>query len=571
MLSFHITLQALLWTAANALDYGVGRGTAKPSCRCFPGESCWPSSDIWNAFNTSLDGKLISTVPLASPCHEDSVTGYNAELCVALQDNWFNPVTHISSASSVMAPFFGGQSCNPFLNRSTPCTIGNDAVYAVNATSAEDYQQTLAFAKAHNIRLVIRNTGHDYNGKSTGAGSLALWTTHIKTQQLKQHSASHYTGPAFRFEYADSYGFVVVAGNEPTVGLVGGYTQGGGHGPLASRFGLAADQLLEWEVVLPASQVVVVAAPGSQYEDLYWALCGGGGGTFAAVLSVTIKAHPAMSLSTASLEFVIADNASDSTADSFFALIGSFTRQVPAINDAGAVAIWFITAKSFTLQTLFGPNLTTSHLDQLLQPVLSDADRFGMQYTYDTTFYSSFLKGFSAQPVVNVSQLNIGGRLIPRALIESGSSVITAVIRNITSSGALFSGVSFNVSQYLADSIAANPYWRDSVMDAVVANYWSYTDSPDNIASINAITRNLLPQMEDLTPKGGAYLNEADFQQIGWQQVFYGAHYEKLSQIKSKYDPDDVFYALGAVGSERWIRQPDGRLCRANETDGIIV
>jgi FAD/FMN-containing dehydrogenase len=48
---------------------------------------------------------------------------------------------------------------------------------------------------------------------------------------------------------ANAQGFVVVGGDCPTVGIAGGYTQGGGTSPLASRFGLAADQVLEWEVV----------------------------------------------------------------------------------------------------------------------------------------------------------------------------------------------------------------------------------------------------------------------------------------------------------------------------------
>lgn len=58
-------------------------------------------------------------------------------------------------------------------------------------------------------------------------------------------------------------------------------------------------------------------------------------------------------------------------------------------------------------------------------------------------------------------------------------------------------------------------------------------------------------------------MNEADFGQPDWQYVFYGENYGRLLAIKEKYDPYDLFYGLTAMGSEAWISQPDGRLCRA--------
>lgn len=76
------------------------------------------------------------------------------------------------------------------------------------------------------------------------------------------------------------------------------------------------------------------------------------------------------------------------------------------------------------------------------------------------------------------------------------------------------------------------------------------------------ITEDLLPQLEYLTPGGGAYLNEGDFQQPNWQQTFYGGGYGRLRDIKGSYDPNNVFYAVTAVGSEDWELQPDGRLCK---------
>ena len=77
------------------------------------------------------------------------------------------------------------------------------------------------------------------------------------------------------------------------------------------------------------------------------------------------------------------------------------------------------------------------------------------------------------------------------------------------------------------------------------------------------MTNELLPLLEKLTPNGGAYINEADFQQPNFQSVFYGPNYQNLRTIKRKYDPHDLFYAVTAVGSEDWYedRSQGGRLC----------
>ena len=48
-------------------------------CRCFPGDNCWPALSEWAAFNQSLGGKLIGTVPLASPCHNDAFGPFDAQ------------------------------------------------------------------------------------------------------------------------------------------------------------------------------------------------------------------------------------------------------------------------------------------------------------------------------------------------------------------------------------------------------------------------------------------------------------------------------------------------------------
>jgi FAD/FMN-containing dehydrogenase len=71
--------------------------------------------------------------------------------------------------------------------------------------------------------------------------------------------------------------------------MSGGYVQGGVHSPLLSTHGLAADIVLEWDIVI-ANGSRITATP-DHHADLYWALSGGGGGTFAVVVSMTTRMH----------------------------------------------------------------------------------------------------------------------------------------------------------------------------------------------------------------------------------------------------------------------------------------
>lgn len=178
-----------------------------------------------------------------------------------------------------MAPFFANQSCDPWTPRERPCELGNYVRYAVNVTGPDDIISAVNFAQEKNIRFVIRNTGHDYLGRSTGAGALAVWTHHLKDITPIQWNCSDFTGTALKigagvqgFELlgaAKALGRVAITGECPTVGVAGGYTQGGGHSALSTNFGLGADQTLSFEVVTAGGELVT--ASRTENSDLYWA------------------------------------------------------------------------------------------------------------------------------------------------------------------------------------------------------------------------------------------------------------------------------------------------------------
>ena len=78
-------------------------------------------------------------------------------------ENWkFKMSNSDVSSSSIMAPAVANESCDPFTPRSQSCNLGNMVVYSVNATEQSDFSKAIEFAKDKNIRLVVRNTGHEY-------------------------------------------------------------------------------------------------------------------------------------------------------------------------------------------------------------------------------------------------------------------------------------------------------------------------------------------------------------------------------------------------------------------------
>ncbi|KAL5363006.1 hypothetical protein BJX96DRAFT_186526 [Aspergillus floccosus] len=540
---------------------------ASSSCRCFPGDACWPSQQVWSRFNETVDGRLIATVPLGTPCHTPN---YDGAVCETLREGWTQPELHYETSSSIMAPWFTNGTCDPFHPVSKPCTLGNYVRYSVDVSKPEHISKTLQFATKHNIRIVVRNTGHDYNGKSTGAGALAIWTHHLKDIEIKDYSDKHYQGKAIKlgagvqgfeaYEAADAQGLEVVGGECPTVGIAGGYSQGGGHSALASRHGLAADQVLEWEVI-DGSGKFITATRDNEYKDLYWALSGGGGGTYAVVWSMTSKAHAGTPVSGLNLTFTNANI----TQDKFYEAVTLYHETLPAIVDAGAMSIWYFTNTSFSISPLTGPNIPVAQLKALVKPFTDGLTQLGIKYTLYAEQFPSYLAQFNAmQAPIEVGIAQYGGWLVPRSVVRDNNEALTAAYRGITEDGATFIGVGLNVSKALVRDVdnAVLPAWRDALIDTTITTVWEWNQPEKMLAMQKKMTEQYIPALSKLSPESGAYMNEGDFRQPDFQKVFYGENYDRLRQIKAKYDPNELFYGTTAVGSDEWSVQSDGRLCR---------
>ncbi|KAI1649359.1 uncharacterized protein F4817DRAFT_363693 [Daldinia loculata] len=335
-----------------------------------------------------------------------------------------------------------------------------------------------------------------------------------------------------------------------------------------SVFGLGADRVLEWEVVTAGGQHLV-ASPVKN-SDLYWALSDGGGGTYAAIISMTVRAHHLTKVSVATLNFTTSTNVST---DLFNSAVQTFLLTLPSLGEAGTWSSWLLATGVFSLRPIASPDLDKDQLQALLKPTLSFLDNNGIPYDYQIQQYSTFLEAYTGMfPVDNITEYNIGGRLIPKSLLETNSSTASFLdaINFITSQGGVVSGNSLDVSGFPSTGVnnSVNPVWRTTILNIVfglqVLPAYNACDFQANIALQNEITNTLMPRLEALTPSSRVYLNEGDFRDPNWKTNFYGANYASSLSIKDKYDPNSLFYGLTAVGSDRWTVQPDGRLCRTS-------
>ena len=105
------------------------------------------------------------------------------------------------------------------------CTLGGFPSYSLNVTTVAQIQLAVNFARNQHLRLVIRNTGHDFLGKNTGEGALSIWTHHlndIKVIQQYESAGGRYSGPASKlgagvmvyelYDVAEREGYTAVGG-----------------------------------------------------------------------------------------------------------------------------------------------------------------------------------------------------------------------------------------------------------------------------------------------------------------------------------------------------------------------
>ena len=557
---------------------------------CKPSDACWPTPRDWQEFGATLVGKLeIPRSPLI-PCRTDAA----GEPCAAAMKALKNPFFVEDQAASTQSSGWHG------------AWNSSISAYAVTAKDASDVIAAVNFARVHRLRLVIKGTGHDYLGRSSAPDSLLVWTHEMRNVTSNDNFVpvgcnSEDSGvPAVTVEagtrWIEAYqevtvkrGRYVQGGGCTSVGAAGGFLQGGGFGSWSKKFGTAAANLIEAEIVTADGRLLV--ANSCQNQDLFWALRGGGGGTFGVVTKATLRTHPLPKYFGWINGSIKAKND-----EAFKELLEYFIHfyQRSLSNEHWGEQVKIKGDNSLELALAF-QGLNAKEAETVWKPLRSWIDqhpkRFEIKVGYSVIpgemmwNYAYISQNFPGaiqvdhrpgQPTdlfwwsggdaeqVSMYWYAYESRWIPEKLFEDANAKEFALVL-FDASRQWPVGLHFNKGQAGAspEAIARghdtsmNPQLYHAAALAIVAagtpafpevpgRQPNSTEAESKKAKVTAA----MAAIRKSTPDAGAYANEADYFEIDWQRSFWGENYPKLLSIKRKYDPDRMFICHHCVGSE---------------------
>ncbi|OBT51945.1 hypothetical protein VE04_06432 [Pseudogymnoascus sp. 24MN13] len=564
-------------------------------CKAQPGTKAWPSEAKWESFDKSLSGQLIKTVPPGAVCHP-SQPSYDAIACPAVQEGWKLAMWHTENPVSVILDSAVNDTCLP--DPKYPCSAEGYPIYVVNATTAEHVKKGVNFARQNNVRLVIKGTGHDYMGRSAAPNSLSIWTHNIKGLEffeINKFTPKHCKVPIDKHvitvgagtqmleidEQASLRNLTVVGGGSGSVGI-GGYLTGGGHSAISLTFGLAADQVVEMEVVTASGKIVTANA--CQNEDLFWAMRGGGGSTFGVIISAAIKAYPSFKFATVSVMF----GAPVSSSDAYYDALTTVFEESPDLGDLGISAYYFgaanVSAADYGIPV---PGMINGFIGGFMLPLIDASNTSDSLLTAVNATLAKAIKGAEDQFLTSVTEttfddfwswykdnngpLNagfdaiLGSRLLDRKSLTGNRATLKEALivapGNGTLLGHLVSGKAVHNAKIPGGSNAVNPAWRSAYVHTVVSSSWDPLDAAGREKQLDLNTNVYTEALRKIAPDTGAYINEADLYEPNPQKAFWGANYPRLWFIKKMLDPLDVFWCSPCVGNEGW-EVIDDALCR---------
>ncbi|KAL8646593.1 MAG: hypothetical protein Q9226_006792 [Calogaya cf. arnoldii] len=489
------TLIAILG-APSALAATQGTSQGRNAYRLLSGDPKWPTDKEWSKLSNTVGGRLIRSVPLAQLCYGPAL---DVDACAEIQQRW---------VSTDLYPFSGPNGT---------CTLGNTPVYAIDVDSAATVAAGLKFALQKNIRLSVKKTGHDYAGRSSGPGPLELWMHNLKNISFFDYKNSGYTGRAAKvgagvqffeaYKATAEHGTRVLDGYCPTVGVAGGYVQGGGYKPLAASYGLVADNALEYEVV-------------------------------------TVDAHSDGPTAGVSIVFAKTDD------NKYWAAIGAFYKRLLFISTIpGFATFWGFDIQAFVLSVATLPGGGQSNMTTAWDPFIKELLNLGVPFiSYNTsvhhTFYDHY-QYYDFPPEIYATNNTIGGQLIPPTTVQNNLPGLLNAFRTIVSDGTVpakrISGISLNVTHSrfgnTAGSNSVFPAWRDALYTLDIGSGFDADASPSELRQAQAKVNSWQALFEPLTPGGGAYMNEATFDAPNWKTNYFGVNYDRLLEVKKKYDP----------------------------------
>lgn len=584
--------------------------------------------DIWSNLNSTVDGRLRSNEPVSRPCFSTYNTvpvAIDEASCDAIRENYNTNIFRaeipgayqllqdemclsdtvdqclLDSTTSPAGMPLPGSSCNQ----------GSVPRYYIEVQEAADVVATFDFAKTHNVTVTIKNSGHDYLSRNAQKGSLALWVHTLKGLQHHDNfvpegcsnndndddtavgraitaAAGESTGDIYVF--ASAHNSTFVGGYSGTIAASGGWVQGGGHSVLAPVYGMGADRVVQFQVVTPDGRLRT--ANRCRNADLFFALRGGGGGTFGVVLEATHRVEPAVPVAMASI--TLPSNITTDTAMAWLELqareslrwgregwgghvAGSYLAHMnplPAIanvSDGGAAARGSMRKASEFALALGG----TSEIE-----VMSDW----------LALWNKYLVPSNQQSAGVIRHLT--SRLVPQGMFadEEGIKKIMGFLNTTRQLGFDPRSFYFPVgTPFVADTpigkshldgvggsdghgTSVHPAWYSALwsMSGAITLPWNatYEERTQSFVRLTKVTE----LSEELTgPEGGAYTNEVNPFTRDWRQAWWGPNYDALLATKRKYDPYRLLNCWKCVGFEDSDASSQRFRCHGKLQEGVYA
>ncbi|MCE0721946.1 FAD-dependent oxidoreductase [Legionella resiliens] len=557
---------------------------------CLPTQSCWPTKTQWDELNRQVNGRLIRGHSPLYPCIQNAKSAACQEVLNKLKNPYF------------IEAHPGATQSNGWVDAWQSAV----SPYVIAVENAQEIAAAVNFARKHRIKLVVKGTGHDYLGRSNAPNSLLLWTHNMRQVTIHDHfipqgcPQTHTPTTAVTLaagtrwleaykEVTTHHGHYVQGGGCVTVGAAGGFIQGGGFGSFSKKFGTGAAGVLEVEMITADGTIRIVNS--CQNQDLFWALKGGGGGTYGIVSKITLQTHELPAL------FGKVKGSITAKSDTAYAkLIHYFIHfyRLNLNNEHWGEQVALTPNNKMNFSLVF-VGLNKAEVDKLWQPFLHWLTKKPEQYqvhfnsiTRPARHYWDFdylienapdaievnqEKNASAGEfwwASNQSEVSVYinyylSMYLPFKLFAKDNSThfartlfaasrFTEVVLHFNK------GLSGAPSDVIArqKNTSMNPEVLNAAALVIISGGQQDTyahiagHQPDLIKAKEAIkkARKAMELLHALSPDSGAYPNEADYFIKHWQSALWGSNYPKLLQIKHKYDPQNIFTCHHCVGSE---------------------
>ncbi|CCK29139.1 lipoprotein [Streptomyces davaonensis JCM 4913] len=414
----------------------------------------------------------------------------------------------------------------------------------------EDIRTTLAYARAHNLRVAIRNGGHSYAGWSSGNNRLIIDVS--KLNRVRTASGTAVIGAGAKlidvYRALAAKGATIPAGSCPTVG-VSGLTLGGGHGVVSRAYGLTCDSLTRATIITADGKQLT--ADATRNKDLFWALRGAGNGNFGIVTELQFKTHPAPQAVTAYMSWPWSKAA---------AVLKAWQEWGPTQPDE----IW----SSFHLANATGGTPTVSvaafslgTYGELQNAVDRLADRIGASATsvslrrrsYEESMElyagcSSFTTdaqchlpgttpGRNPQGALNRETYAAKSDFFDRSISSAGIQTLLTKMKSVRGGSGSIALTALGGAVNRVDPTATAFVHRRSRMLAQYIAAWQAGTSGTTAQSWLTEAHTAMKPYAS----GAAYQNYTDPTLKDWRKAYYGDAATRLTQLKKQYDPKGFF------------------------------